>query len=109
MSQTGNTPKSADSVRMRPTIVAAKEQLSEDHQKLRRQHDSGSPGIQVCTRLSDLWDGIVLDIFERAAAEIDPSVEILSHVALVPHGGYGCQKDCSSWIDTKCILNEASV
>ena len=109
MSQTGKSANSADSVRLRPAIIAAKERLAEDRQKLRRQHDAGSPGIQVCARHSDLWDGIVLDIFERAAEEIDPSVKILSHVALVPHGGYG-RRDVAPFSDMDLLLlHEPSV
>ena len=34
--------------------------------KIQAQHDAGSPGIQVCVRLTDLVDAVVLDLYEAA-------------------------------------------
>lgn len=61
--------------------------LAEGRRKLRLQHDSGSPGIQVCTRLTDLVDTVLLSLFQAALADSPPGLESL--IALVPHGGYG--------------------
>ncbi len=75
----------------RPAVYAARQQLAERREEIRRQHEAGSPGIQICTRLSNLLDTVVLDLFEDALVELWPqgSEEIRTQVALVAHGGYG--------------------
>ncbi len=88
---------------MRSSIVEARQQLAKDRARLRQQHDSGSPGIQVCTHLSDVWDGIVLEILENAAAEVAPEINILANIALVPHGGYG-RRDVAPFSDMDLML-----
>lgn len=77
-----------------PSVLAAKLALQEGQLKLREQHLQGSPGIQVCAKLTDLTDTVVTDIFERAISdliELDPTFfgTLPDHVALAAHGGYG--------------------
>ena len=73
--------------RLRPAVLAARERLETGRQKLKEQHDRGSPGIQVCARLADLLDEVVLSLFESAlAASGHEGLE--SEIALVPNGGY---------------------
>jgi [protein-PII] uridylyltransferase len=66
-------------------VVAAKEQLALGRDKLRRQHDSGSPGVQVCTHFTELLEEIVLDLFHAAAVDEG----LASRVTLVAHSGFG--------------------
>lgn len=75
----------------RPAVLRAREHLHDGREAIRRQHQAGSPGIQVCTRLADLLDTIVLDLFSSALADLgtDDSEELRSQLVLVAHGGYG--------------------
>ena len=76
---------------LRPSVLAARETLSLGREKLRQQHDAGSPGIQVCAKLTDLVDSIVVDLYESAFAELpaETAEHLQDRVALVAHGGYG--------------------
>jgi len=73
------------------SVVIAKQRLAEGRAKLREQHDRGSPGIQVCARLTDLADEVILELFEAVLKELgeDGPDGLRRHVALVPGGGYG--------------------
>src|SRR5262245_51130596 len=72
-------------------VIAAREKLSAGREKLRRQHESGSPGVQVCAHFTDLLEGIVVELFRDALAEIapEPRRELESQTAIVAHGGFG--------------------
>lgn len=94
--------------RLRPSVLAARERIAEEREKLRSQHEAGSPGIQVCTRLTDLYDSVVLDLFASALADIhdtDPR-GVQSEVALVPHGGFG-RRDVAPYSDVDLMLLHA--
>ncbi len=72
------------------SVLAAKARLAEGRDKLRQQHEAGSPGIQVCALLTDLLDEIVVALYEAALADqSEADVRLLSdHVAIVALGGY---------------------
>lgn len=88
-------------LRLRPAVLAAREKLADGRHKLRLQHDGGSPGIQVCARLTELVDTVLLDLFQ--AALVDCGSEIESEVALVPHGGYG-RRDVAPFSDVDLMF-----
>ena len=88
-------------VRLRREVLAAREQLAEDRRRLRLQHDSGSPGIQVCNRLTDLVDTILLDLYRAALADAASGMESL--VTLVAHGGYG-RRDLAPFSDVDLMF-----
>lgn len=85
----------------RPAILEAREKLAEGRTKLRAQHDRGSPGIQVCARLTDLLDTVLLDLYQDALSLEDGQLE--PHIALVPHGGYG-RRDVAPYSDVDLML-----
>jgi [protein-PII] uridylyltransferase len=89
----------------RPSVLAARQHLLEGRAEIREQHRAGSPGIQVCTRLTDLLDAVVLDLFESALADLWPegSEEFRSQVALVAHGGYG-RRDVAPYSDVDLMI-----
>lgn len=90
--------------RLRPAVVAAKEKLAQGRQRLRKQHDAGSPGVQVCTLLTDLLDGVLLDLFEAVQTELDGDARAaLADVALVAHGGFG-RRDMAPFSDVDLML-----
>lgn len=92
----------ANSGGLHPSVIAARAQLGEGREKLRAQHDSGSPGLQVCVRMTDLVDSVVLNLFEVALEELG-FAENSGFVALVAHGGYG-RRDLSPFSDVDLML-----
>ncbi|HUY32054.1 MAG TPA: [protein-PII] uridylyltransferase [Pirellulales bacterium] len=87
---------------MRANVVAARERLAEGREKLRRRHAKGSPGIQVCGALADLFDTVILELFEAARAELG-GADTADTVALVAHGGYG-RRDVAPFSDIDLML-----
>ena len=55
---------------LNPAVLAAREKLQQGRQRLREQHEQGSPGIQVCAGLTELYDEIILDLYQAALAEL---------------------------------------
>ncbi|HTQ38757.1 MAG TPA: [protein-PII] uridylyltransferase [Pirellulales bacterium] len=90
---------------LRPCVLAAKDWLAQERAKLKQQHDSGSPGIQVCARLTDMLDHVVLDLHQSALAELAPDESSLLHseVSLVAHGGYG-RRDVAPYSDVDLMI-----
>ena len=72
-------------------VVAAREKIAAGREKLRRQHESGSPGVQLCAHFTDLLEGIVLELFDDALTNLSPSerADIESDTAIVAHSGFG--------------------
>ena len=90
---------------LRAPVQQARHQLSEGRRKLKEQHQQGSPGIQVCARLTDLLDTVVLDIFQAALADLDQQglTGLASDVTIVPYGGYG-RRDVAPFSDVDLML-----
>ena len=77
--------------RLRPSVLAARQQLAEGRGQLREQHNRGLDGARVCARFTSLVDGTIRQLHEAYLAEL-PSGDadkIRERVALVAHGGYG--------------------
>src|SRR6476660_7846231 len=72
-------------------VVSAREKLAEGREKLRRQHESGSPGVQVCAHFTDLLEEVVRDLFADALGELPPPTRefVESQSAIVAHSGFG--------------------
>src|SRR4051812_33182208 len=97
-------------LKMRPSVLAAKESLAKGRDKLMRQHQSGSPGIQVCALLTEVLDGVLIDLFDAAIGELDPADATVcrEQLALVPIGGYG-RSDVAPFSDVDLLfLHEPS-
>jgi [protein-PII] uridylyltransferase len=90
---------------LRPTVLAAKNWLAQERAKLKQQHDAGSPGIQVCTRLTDMLNHVVLDLYQSALDDLPSADKSLleSEVSLVAHGGYG-RRDVAPYSDVDLML-----
>ena len=92
------------SLKLRPGVVAAKQWLATERQKLREQHDSGSPGIQVCTRLTEMLQSVVLSLFQSAVSDFPQHAEAYKYdVALVALGGFG-RADVAPYSDVDLML-----
>ncbi len=88
-----------------PAVLDARERLSQQREKIQRQHASGSPGVQVCALLTDLLDSLVLDLWQAAleiAGEAGPN-GLGAQVALVAHGGFG-RRDVAPYSDVDLML-----
>lgn len=95
----------ASATRLRSELVAAKQRLAEGREKLRQRHAKGSPGIQVCRAMTELFDSIVLGLFhsavdELAAAGVHGAED---DVVLVAHGGYG-RGDIAPYSDVDLMI-----
>ncbi len=87
---------------MRPIVLRCREVLGEGRAKAREQHDSGTPGMQVSTLIADLYDDVVLDIWNQAIRE-HATDERLSELSLVAHGGFG-RRDLAPFSDADLML-----
>ncbi|MEZ6075037.1 MAG: DUF294 nucleotidyltransferase-like domain-containing protein [Pirellulaceae bacterium] len=85
-----------------PAVIQARNRLKEGRVKLRAQHDSGSPSVQVCVHLTDLLDTIILDLFEAALAQ-NGLTDLAGQFTLVAHGGYG-RRDVAPYSDVDLML-----
>lgn len=83
-------------------ILKARERLREGRVRLRAQHESGSPGLQLTHLQTDLVDGIILDLFATAVEDLKCG-DWVSQVALVAHGGYG-RRDLAPFSDCDLML-----
>jgi [protein-PII] uridylyltransferase len=92
----------------RESLLAARARLADGRLAIHQQHRSGSPGIQVCARLTELVDTVVLDLYAAALAELaaETREDFESNVALVAHGGYG-RRDLAPYSDVDLMVLHA--
>ena len=78
-------------LRLHPAVLAAKETLTQVRGKLRKQHESGSLGVQVCTHFAESLEEIVLSLFQAAVEEMDPPLRAAAgqDICVVAHSGFG--------------------
>ncbi len=92
------------SLKLRPGVVAAKQWLAAERQKLGEQHAAGSPGIQVCTRLTEMLESVVHSLYESAVADFPQHAGAYQFdVALVALGGFG-RADVAPYSDVDLML-----
>ena len=88
-------------------VVTARKKLEDGRQRLKQQHESGSPGIQVCTGIADLFDEIILSMYELAIEQVtqDESQrsELEQVTGIVAHGGFG-RRDVAPYSDIDLML-----
>jgi [protein-PII] uridylyltransferase len=83
-------------------VVQCRKRLQDGRLRLRALHDSGASGLQVCVRLADLVDSIVLDLFHAALEDANVS-KLEKNITLVAHGGYG-RRDVAPFSDVDLML-----
>ncbi len=93
----------------RESLLAARARLAEQREAIRGQHQAGSPGIQICTRLTEMVDTIILDLYEAALSELSANERetFEDNVALVAHGGYG-RRDLAPYSDVDLMVLHTS-
>ena len=98
---------STPQLRVHPHVLAARELLAEGREKLQQQYDTGSPGIQLGFFLTDLFDRVVLEIYEAAIREQQNGKRLQDEIALVAHSGYG-RRDNAPYSDLDLMLLHSS-
>ncbi|MGV3483112.1 MAG: [protein-PII] uridylyltransferase [Planctomycetaceae bacterium] len=83
-------------------VLDARQRLRDGRQKIRKQHDLGAPGPQVCAQITDLFDGVILDIWNAATKELLTDSQ-RANLALIAHGGYG-RRDLAPYSDVDIML-----
>ena len=83
-------------------VLGCRQRLKEGRARCKKQHDEGSPGTHVSTRVSDLYDELVLAVWNHICKEQfggDPP----PGVSLVAHGGFG-RRDLAPYSDVDLML-----
>lgn len=83
-------------------VLRGRQRLKDGRQRCRAQHDAGSRGVQVSTRISDLYDELVLDVWNQACREHFGG-DTPKGLSLVAHGGFG-RRDLAPYSDADLML-----
>ncbi|MGD9644509.1 MAG: [protein-PII] uridylyltransferase [Pirellulales bacterium] len=93
--------------RLRPSVLEARSRLADGHDKLRQRHAAGSPGIQVSNALTDLVDGVILDLHRSALEDLPQIVDAAQEqIAIVALGGHA-RRDLAPYSDVDLMLLHA--
>ena len=87
---------------MRQIVLQCREMLRQGRLKARESHDSGTPAMQVCTLLADVYDDVVLEIWNAAIKEHSEDQRIVG-LSLVAHGGFG-RRDLAPYSDADLMI-----
>ena len=98
---------SSGQLRLPPQVLAARQTLIDGREKLRQQFETGSPGIQLGFFLTDLFDTVVLDIYNAAVEDYRSRGKLVDEIALVAHSGYG-RRDNAPYSDVDLMLLHSS-
>lgn len=83
-------------------MIQSRERLQTGREKARQQHQAGGAGFQVSTRLADLYDDVVLSVWDAACKEHCSDAEPTG-IALVAHGGFG-RRDLAPYSDADLMM-----
>jgi len=76
---------------IRANVVEAKARLAQGYEEFKRLHREGCSGVELCGKIADLRDAVLLELIEDALADLNEAGPdgLLSQMALVATGGYG--------------------
>ncbi|MGD0653691.1 MAG: [protein-PII] uridylyltransferase [Thermoguttaceae bacterium] len=76
---------------IRANVVAAKARLAQGYEEFKRLHQDGCRGAELCARIADLRDAVLLDLIREALVDLNEAGPdgLLTKIALVANGGYG--------------------
>jgi len=87
-----------------PTVGRASESLAELRFRIHKQHDDGGLGYATCGLATDLFDSLVIDVWQSVIADCGVKESRLAdHVVLVAHGGYG-RREMAPYSDVDLML-----
>ncbi len=87
---------------MRSIVHRCRELLQEGRLKAYERHSAGTPGMQVSSLLADVYDDVVLEIWNEAIDEHSGD-QRLSGLSLVAHGGFG-RRDLAPYSDADLMI-----
>jgi [protein-PII] uridylyltransferase len=92
-------------LRLHPAVINAKQRLAEGREKLRKQHEAGSLGVQVCTHFAEVLDEIVVSLYQAALEELDGKLRARAErdTCVVAHSGYG-RREVAPYSDLDVML-----
>jgi [protein-PII] uridylyltransferase len=90
---------------LREHVLSAKARLAQGREKLKLRHQQGARGLQICNALTDLVDGVVLNLYRAVLADLNEPLdgELAQQIALVAHGGYG-RRDVAPYSDVDLMI-----
>jgi [protein-PII] uridylyltransferase len=93
---------------LRPSVIEAKRKLAEGRERIRQRHAQGSPGIQVGRAMTELLDGVVLDLYRSTLDDLNEAGPngLESVCTVIAHGGSGRQ-DLAPYSDVDLMLLHA--
>ena len=81
----------SESLKVSPTVLAVREKMREGRERLAEQQREGALGVQLCRRMTSLFEEAILDLYQSALTVLwrDHSKSVVDSVCLVGHSGYG--------------------
>lgn len=89
----------------RPAVAAAAAAVMALRTQVAAQHAAGAPGVPTAGLTTELFERIVLDVWEAAIGDLPPpaAAEVRRGVALVAVGGFG-RREMAPWSDIDLML-----
>ncbi len=90
---------------LRSNVLAAKARLAKGNEDLKRRHQAGCFGVEVCALATNLRDAVLLELVDSALADLGESGPngLLDEIALVAHGGHG-RRDVAPYSDVDLMV-----
>jgi [protein-PII] uridylyltransferase len=94
-----------DAAASRSVVARAAAGVVEARERMAVQRAAGSPGTQICTLASDLFETIVLDVYHTIVEGLpaETAAAVRREVAVVAHGGFG-RREMAPYSDVDVML-----
>ena len=73
----------------RSTFPAANDFLADYREEIKKLHDAGASGTEVCHLISDMMDELNNKLFRTIIYDLAGGDDMLEHISLIAVGGYG--------------------
>ena len=101
----GIEPQPDTTMTRRSVVARAAAGVAEARERMAAQRAAGSPGTQICTLASDLFETIVLDVYHTIVEALpkETAAHVRREVAVVAHGGFG-RREMAPYSDVDVML-----